>query len=99
MSTIIEVYCPHPVDPSHEMGLKEQMTALGGRFHFREENAIAAVSEHVCLTFEFNNWEDSDHAAGILRAQGEHVEGPCEYGDDPKDTEQAGGCDGEKPAS
>jgi hypothetical protein len=35
----------------------------------------------VCLTYEFSGFQEAQEAASRLRSQGEHVEGPMDYGD------------------
>jgi hypothetical protein len=34
----------------------------------------------VCLTFEFDDRTQAELAANALRQEGEHVEGPVDYG-------------------
>jgi hypothetical protein len=81
MSAMFEVYYKRPQDPEREARLTEQVVALGGRFDCWEESEIPGVCDYVCVTYEFDDWRQADVAAEILRGQGEHVEGPCDYGD------------------
>jgi hypothetical protein len=81
MSVILEVLYRLPQDLAREARLSGQVTALGGRFDCREESEIPGVCNTVCLTYEFNDWEQAERAAAALRRQGEHVEGPQKYGD------------------
>jgi hypothetical protein len=76
---MFEVYYPPPVDPKKEFTLVTRISELGGRFSFREvANGDAAGS--ICLTYEFDDQVKAEAAAAELRARGEHVEGPVEYG-------------------
>ena len=55
------------------------MSSLGGRLSYREDpNGRTGV----CLTYEFEERDCAEAAARALREQGEHVEGPCDYGSD-----------------
>jgi hypothetical protein len=81
MSVMFEVYYRRPQDHEREARLTEQVTQLGGRFDFWEESHIPGVCNYVCLTYEFDDWPQANAAADILRQQGEHVEGPSQYGD------------------
>jgi hypothetical protein len=81
MSVMFEVFYARPQDPDREARLTEQVAALGGRFDFWEESEIPGVCNYVCLTYEFDHWQQAEHVAEVLRQQGEHVKGPYEYGD------------------
>ncbi len=81
MSVMFEVYYRRPQDVAREARLTEQIVSLGGRFDFWEENEIPDVCSYVCLTYEFDEWPQAELVAAVLREQGEHVEGPQEYGD------------------
>jgi hypothetical protein len=76
---MFEIYCPGPADSARETGLTELVNRLGGRFDFREDSGVPE-RVGVCLTYEFDNWELAASAADALRQQGEHVEGPVDYG-------------------
>jgi hypothetical protein len=79
MSFMFEVYYRSPVDPRKEAKLTEQVASLGGQLTCHEppdDNYWAVV-----LTYEFDDWDQAEAAAGVLRTQGEHVEGPMDYGD------------------
>ena len=79
MSYMFEVHYQPPADPIREAALAECVSSHGGRLDYRE-----APDRHqagsVCLTFEFNDSEQAWAAAETLRRQGEHVEGPMDYG-------------------
>jgi hypothetical protein len=73
---MFEVYYRPPVDARREAGLTELVTGMGGRLTFRE----FPEPRGVCLTYEFDDHEQAETAAAALRARGEHVEGPMDYG-------------------
>ena len=79
MSYMFEVYYPPPADLSRESKLVERVSSLGGRLDYRETPG-AGEPGAVCLTFEFEDWGRAQAAAEALRQQGEHVEGPADYG-------------------
>ena len=81
MSVMFEVYYRRPQDVARETRLTEQVVSIGGRFDFWEESELPGACNYVCLTYEFDGWHQAEHAAAVLRGQGEHVEGPQEYGD------------------
>jgi hypothetical protein len=76
---MFEVYYRSPADAEKEKALTQRVAALGGRLDYRE----APQSERngsICLTFEFGLRDEAESAARVLREQGEHVEGPVDYG-------------------
>ena len=75
MSWAVDLYYLPPADQAKEETLTRRVRSLGGRFDYREERAS------VCLTFAFDDETRAAHAATLLRTQGEHVEGPYDYGD------------------
>lgn len=79
MSYMFEVYYRPPADPTRESALAERVSRLGGRLDYREAPA-EGLPGGVCLTFEFNDIDRARDAADALRAQGEYVEGPVDYG-------------------
>ena len=79
MAYMFEVYYKAPADPKKEESLRDRICKLGGRLDYREEpqdNDFASVT----LTYEFDRLEQAEAAAESLRRQGEHVEGPQDYG-------------------
>ena len=56
------------------------MAALGGRLDYRETPQSDANGS-ICLKFEFGRRDEAEAAARALREQGEHVEGPQDYGE------------------
>ena len=76
---MFEVYYRPPADPEREATLTERVSSLGGRLDYREVPAEGQTGG-VCLTFEFGDPDRAQAAADALRAQGEHVEGPVDYG-------------------
>jgi hypothetical protein len=79
MSYMFEVYYKPPSDPIREAALTQRVVSLGGRLDFREDPEEQG-NAGVCLTYEFDDLEAAEVAAEALRRQGEHVEGPVDYG-------------------
>ena len=80
MSAMFEVYYRAPADLAKETTLTTSVGGLGGRLSYRE--VAENDDEHgICLTFEFDDPSQAELAAQKLRQQGEHVEGPSDYGD------------------
>lgn len=79
MSYIFEVYYKPPQDLQREATLTKQIKYLGGRLSFREDPDEQGMGA-VCLTYEFDTLGLAEVAADSLRQQGEHVEGPVDYG-------------------
>ncbi|MBI4531186.1 MAG: hypothetical protein HY709_06645 [Candidatus Latescibacteria bacterium] len=79
MSYMFEVYYKVPPDMKKEAALTDQVLSLGGRLSYRE-NPEANSRGSVCLTYEFDNLEQAEIAAELLRQLGEYVEGPADYG-------------------
>ena len=80
MSFMFEVYYKAPPDPRKEADLAQRVAGLGGRLDHREM-AEPGANGAVCLTFEFDGRANAEAAARVLREQGEHVEGPVDYGE------------------
>jgi hypothetical protein len=78
MSVMIEIYYRKPVDLQREAVIGKCLTNLEGKVTYREDDS----RDTICLTAEFNSWEKAQAASAALRAEGEHVEGPSDYGDD-----------------
>jgi hypothetical protein len=97
MSWMFEVYYKSPVDLAREETISRAVSSHGGELTLRElPNDVTPVLEGVeaetsqpwspsegpiILTFEFASQAVAEEAAAALRADGEHVEGPCDYGD------------------
>ena len=81
MSFVVEVLYESPSDSQREAAVSDWVSRFGGRLSFREEPA-SENSGPICLTFEFHDLQQAQEAAACLRQQGEHVEGPADYGDD-----------------
>lgn len=79
MSYMFEVYYKVPPDLRKEAKLTQKLLRLGGRLTFRE-GADEYESASLCLTYEFDDLSLAETAAESLRQQGEHVEGPVDYG-------------------
>lgn len=80
MSVMFEVLYKSPPDPRREAVLSERIGEFGGRLTYREDPDVVGVGP-VTLTFEFDGFQEAQEAASRLRSQGEHVEGPMDYGD------------------
>lgn len=79
MSYMFEVYCNAPTDSETEAAINFAVTPLGGRLDYREAHGLTAGC--ICLTYEFDTWEQAELAAQAIRKLGKHVEGPVPYGD------------------
>jgi hypothetical protein len=79
MSYMFEVFYRPPADPPREAALTARVARLGGRLDYREAPAEGQPGG-ICLTFEFEDLGRARAAAETLRALGEHVEGPVDYG-------------------
>ena len=79
MSTMFEVYYKTPPDPRKEAELTVQISGFGGHLTFQEYPDGYGLAS-VCLTYEFDDPSLAETAAKLLRQQGEHVEGPVDYG-------------------
>jgi hypothetical protein len=79
MSVMFEVYYRPPVDTSKEAALTTRIAKLGGRLTYREVPGDGNLGG-VCLTYEFDDPSLAEEAAKALRENGEHVEGPVQYG-------------------
>jgi hypothetical protein len=77
MTWAFDVYYIPPANSPREEMLTQRVKTFGGRFDFREEPMGAGI----CLTYEFDDERKAEHAATMLRQQGEHVEGPYDYGE------------------
>jgi hypothetical protein len=80
MSVMFEVMYKSPSDPRREAVISERVGQCGGRLTYREEPDPIGTGP-VCLTYEFNAFQEAEEAASHLRSLGEHIEGPMEYGD------------------
>ena len=80
MSAMFEVLYKSPANSGREAVISERVGKFGGRLTYREEPDLAGVGP-VCLTYEFSDLGIAREAATTLRSQGEHVEGPSDYGD------------------
>jgi hypothetical protein len=78
MSVMFEVYYRPPADERREEDLTRAVEALGGRLDFRE--TADRPGGPIVLTYEFAERDRAEAAARALRARGEHVEGPQDYG-------------------
>ncbi len=79
MSVMFEVYYPQPVDADKETALTARISLLHGHLSYRELPE-EGCNGGVCLTYEFDDRSHAEAAAESLRRQGEHVEGPVDYG-------------------
>jgi hypothetical protein len=79
MSYMLELYYKPPADPAKETALLKCVSELGGRLDYREDSD-GKPEQSICLTYEFDEFDQAEAAAERLRQQGEHVEGPQDYG-------------------
>jgi hypothetical protein len=79
MSYMVEIHYVPPANPTKESALLKCIAELGGRLDYREE-PNGERRQNICLTYEFDDLEQAATAAERLRQQGEHVEGPQDYG-------------------
>ena len=80
MSFMFEVLYQSPSDRRREAVISDRIGQFGGRLTYREEPDGVGVGP-VALTYEFGDLQVAHQAASSLRAQGEHVEGPVDYGE------------------
>jgi hypothetical protein len=76
---MFEVYYKAPADPRKEEDLIQRVSGWRGRLDYREAPE-SGPNGAICLTFEFDQRDEAEAAAGVLREQSEHVEGPVDYG-------------------
>lgn len=77
---MLEFLYKSPSDPDRESALTEAIRTFGGQLSCREEpDGIGAGP--VTLTYEFDAPDAAEKALCWLRAEGEHVEGPIDYGE------------------
>ncbi len=77
---MFEVYYAPPTNPDREARIMAGVAKFGGRLDYREE-PDAHQKSSICLTYEFDDFEQAQIAASELRQQGEYVEGPGHYSD------------------
>ena len=77
MSYMLEIFYRAPADERRERRLNACAASHGGRLDYREPPQTPGGP--ICLTFEFDGLEQAQAAAGCLRGEGQHVEGPCAY--------------------
>ena len=76
---MFEIYYAAPANHDKESRITAHVTNFGGRLDYREEPDTPERA--ICLTYEFDNFEQAQLSADGLRQQGEHVEGPSLYSD------------------
>jgi len=76
---MFEVYYNPPPDEEREAKITGLVLKKGGRLDYREGPPDTNIGS-ICLTYEFDERDSAEAAASLLRQQGEHVEGPMEYG-------------------
>jgi hypothetical protein len=75
---MIEIYYRKPASPRREQAIGACVSEFDGKVTYRENDS----DNSICVTVEFGSWESAKSAITKLRAAGEHVEGPVDYGDD-----------------
>ena len=78
MSQMIEVFLRDGAGSERSMAL-ELASLQSGRLTFEEIGKEGAVRSALCLTFEFDSWEQAFSAVQELNARGFYVEGPYDY--------------------
>jgi hypothetical protein len=86
VSFMIEISYPMPRDDLREKTITQLVSFWGGQLTYREETSSDA-SKTVCLTYEFVDRNSAELAATHMRRQGEHVDGPQDYGPDEPPTD------------
>jgi len=79
MSVMFEVFYKPPSDKEREAKITGFVLKTGGRLDYRESPPDTEIGS-ICLTYEFDERDSAEAAASLLRQQGEHVEGPMDYG-------------------
>lgn len=77
MAAMFEVYYRSPANEPRERELAALVETLGGRLDYREP--ADRPNGPIILTYEFADRSRAEEAAQLLRARGEHVEGPQDY--------------------
>ena len=76
MTVMVEIYYPKPLNFQRENTIGEVIVKNKGVITYRETDSL----DTICITAEFDSWEEAHAASAALRTIGGHVEGPCEYG-------------------
>lgn len=76
MSVMIEIYYKQP-DDLRVNRIASVGACCNGNITFRESDS----ANSICLTAEFDSWDEANAATAQLCDLGEHLEGPCDYGD------------------
>ena len=79
MSLMFEVYYKPPSDKEREAKIAGFVLKKVGRLDYRESPPVAEIGA-IRLTYELDERDSAEAAATLLRQQGEHIEGPMEYG-------------------
>jgi hypothetical protein len=72
---MFELFYKPPADPTKESALVRKMATLGGRLDCARCHPV-----RVAVAFQFEDLAAAQYAAATLREQGEHIEGPGDYG-------------------
>ena len=75
MPVMIELYYKKPEDLRREEQTRQKAAKHDSQITYRETD----LSNSICLTIEFPDWDRAEKAAIGLRNSGEHFEGPSEY--------------------
>ena len=75
---MFEVGYSAPANPEKEANITARVSGFGGWLDYHEE---PDARQSVCLTPEFNDFEQARLSASDLRGQGEYIEGPSLYSD------------------
>ena len=77
-SFMFEIYYKAPVSSEREEAIASALKPFGGRLDCHEYSG--GSDGPVILTYEFGSLEQANAGAEVVRALGEHVEGPGPYG-------------------
>ena len=72
---MIEIYYRKPDDMARERKITSILADHNGEVTYKETDS----GDSICLTAEFDSWENAGVAIAMLRDAGEYVEGPTEY--------------------
>lgn len=79
MSVMVEIYLREG-QMEQKRSIVESARKFSGNLTFEEnESSAVSVSKGVCLTFEFELYEQAEKFGDVIKCDGFHVEGPYDY--------------------